>query len=171
SLTPPGVDRAGLDARRAELGPIWTALAITTAVARSEPRPELPPPPLDRSSPGAFLRSAVAGALADPRANVRAFADEVAPLRRDEPSAIGRRALAAAEIPLLGLDARPDPERVRTPGLWLLREEPRWPSPPGTSLTMNGTWDVVANTFNRRVGMGAIARVGAAWYPDEADTW
>jgi serine/threonine protein kinase len=114
---------------------------------------------LDRSTPASFAATAAAFARTHPDADALALAGALANLRKRQPSAEGRSALALAEARILA--ALPDQHAranlilrgalADTPRSWALREQ---------LLLSTG-----------RSGYLGIVRSAAAWTPSNADVW
>jgi predicted Ser/Thr protein kinase len=154
----PGAEQAALAPRRADLGPRWERMRAASASILGEGWDDLPAPPLDRSSPAAFARSAPVHATLDLGANAAALADEARGLAAAEPSAEGRAALAMAEAELRNRAG----DSARAAALLVAVVE-HDPTP--------AAWDALMSTSSMHQSQTSSARTYAAWVPEAANAW
>lgn len=146
---------ASLQARRSDLGSLWPQAQFESQLPLLVEADHFDSVGLDRSSPAAFARSAVAYCQTVRTADCAALAGEARKLRDGEPSAIGRRALlmAQAQLALQAGDLRSASELA----LGELREEPR----------SDHTWEIPLLASQGQTSLGPIARAMAAWVPED----
>jgi len=146
---------AALQARRADLGALWPQAQYESQLPLLVETDHFDPVTLDRSSPAAFARTAVAYGQTVRSADCAALAAEARKLRDAEPSAIGRRSLlmAQAQLTLQAGDLKGALELA----LGEAREEPR----------SDHTWEIPLLAAQGQPSLGPIARAMAAWMPED----
>lgn len=151
-------EEARLAPRQAELGPRWAEVQVELSSTFGEGWDRVAAPPVDRSSPSAFARSAPVHAQLTPLADPAALAEEARALAAAEPSAAGRAALTLAEAGLR--EQAGDTARARALLLPAIEERP---TGPGLNLlTLITYW---------QPGALAGARAYAAWLPEDSNAW
>jgi hypothetical protein len=154
----PSAEQTALAPRRTDLGPRWERMRASAASTAGEGWDDLVAPPLDRSSPAAFARSAPVHAALDLGANAAALADEARGLAAAEPSAEGRAALAMAEAELRNRAG--DAARAAALLLAVIEHDPT-----------PAAWDALMGTSSMHKSQTSSARTYVAWVPDASNAW
>jgi len=146
---------ARLQARRVDLGALWPQAQYESQLPLLVETDHFDPVSLDRSSPAAFARTAVAYGQTVRAADCASLAAEARKLRDAEPSATGRRSLllAQAQLTLQAGDLKSALELA----LGEAREEPR----------SDHTWEIPLLAAQGQRSLGPIARAMAAWMPED----
>jgi predicted Ser/Thr protein kinase len=151
-------EQARLAPRRAEIGPRWEGLLAEVASMSGEGWEQLAPPPIDRSSPSSFARSAPVHALLEPHADAAALAVEASALAAAEPSPVGRAALAFAEGRLRNRAG--DDARASALFLTAIQRDPT-----------SSAWNPLVNITQAQSAPGTAARAYTAWWPEASNAW
>ena len=147
-----------LEARRAQLGPLWPALNFRSAQVLDLPIGKLDVPSLDTSSPERHMLTAYAQSVADASADRAALAEQMAALRNQTTDPVARSSLASVEANLryqLG-----QTEQVAQLALSVANDDPR-----------RTEWSTITASTYRKKGFVYAARAVAAWEPTNPDGW